>query len=107
MTKGKIRNIYRRARGRSRAGKGAFPIMGGVTVATLGANMLAGGNPDYGNLSPIDSLQQYGIAAFGKNVASKLSQVGTYTPAVIPLAIWIGGRLFVGKGRLTKRISVF
>lgn len=107
--KGKGTKMARRYFGRKKGGRVSrtVPIMGVVTLGTLAGNILASGNKSYGMLSPIDSLTKYGPGAFGVNVTSKLSQPSTYTPVLIPLALWIGGRMLLGKKPLGKRVSIF
>jgi len=105
---GGIKMARRRYFGKRRSGgKRTIPILGVVTLGTLAGNILASGNKSYGNLSPIDSLTKYGPGAFGVNVTSKMSQPSTYTPVLIPLALWIGGRMLLGKKPISKRVSIF
>lgn len=106
--KGTVKRMSKRY-GRKKGGRASrtIPIMGIVTLGTLAGNIIASGNKNYGNLSPVDSLTKYGPGAFGVNVTSKLSQPETYTPVLFPLALWIGGRLLLGKKAISKRISIF
>lgn len=102
--KGTSRRYFGRRR-RGGSGKVTIPIMGVATAAALAGGILTNkaGTPDsvigyIGKGSPT-SAALVGMKAVGR--------ADSYVPMLVPAAIWIVGRVLLGKKKITKRVSVF
>lgn len=102
--KGSVRRYF--GRKRRSAGKMTVPIMGIATAAALGAGVLTN-NKNYRASRPIDYISKGDFANAGGVALDNMTKAGTYTPMVVPVVVWIAGRLLLGKRKITKRISLF
>lgn len=103
--KGRIRYVSRRAR--RAMGRTSVPIMGVLTAGALGAGLMLNGAPDYGGSTPMASIQKGDWAGTGGRVLSNIKNPKTYTAVILPAAVWIVGRMLLGKRKITKKISIF
>jgi hypothetical protein len=85
--------------------------MGIVTIGTLAGNVATmagnGGWKEGGVDSPIHYLSKGDWGKAGTKTAQNMTNMGTYTPLLVPLAIWIGGRMLLGRRNLGKKFSIF
>ena len=106
---GGIRTVYVRAR--SRVSRAKIPIMGVVTLGALAGNVSTmsgyGAWKDGFVDSPVHYLKTGDFSKAGGKAAMNLSNAGTYTPLLIPIGIWIAGRMLLGKRNISKRFSLF
>lgn len=104
----RIYHSMRRKRG-SRGGKATIPILGVMTAGALAAGVLGTGNNNkiqYAG-SPAGYLTEGNLGQAATAAARNVTNAQTYTTIIVPAAVWIVGRLFLGKRRISKRISLF
>lgn len=100
------RRYFGRKRG-GRGGKTTVPIMGLITAGALGGGIVAQPSGLYGGDAPINHLVAGDVGRGSRGLMANLTNPKTYTAVAVPIAVWIIGRAFLGKRKLSKRVSLF
>lgn len=98
----------RRYFGKRRAGgRTTIPIMGIATAGALAGGILLQPSGHYGGTAPITQIAAGEYSKGGANALGNLKNPNTYLGLAVPVAVWIVGRMLLGKRKISKRVSIF